>query len=72
MSTASLPSTMTDRKDLEAQNAKLRARLDEVLGAVEEHLDDPRDDADARLYRRVFGMPDTDYRVDDPNDWPEP
>jgi hypothetical protein len=60
------------RDELEAQNAALRARLDEVLAAVEEHLDDPGDDADARLYRRVFGTPTGDYRVDDPNDWPEP
>jgi hypothetical protein len=72
MHTTSLHFPMTRREDLEAENAALRARLDEVLAAVEEHLDDPRDDADARLYRRVFGTPDTDYRVDDPNDWPEP
>src|SRR3954447_23241003 len=72
MSTASLYSPVTRRQDLEAQNAELRARLDAVLAAVEDPLGDPREDADARLYRRVFGMPDTDYRVDDPNDWPEP
>jgi hypothetical protein len=58
MSTASLYSPVTRRQDLEAQNAELRARLDELLAAVEEHLDDPRDDADARLYRRVFGIPE--------------
>ena len=64
--------TTTARDALEARNAALQARLDEVLAAVEEHLDDPRDDADARLYRRVFGVPEGDYRVDDPNDWPDP
>ena len=72
MSPTSPYSPMTRRDQLGEENAALRARLDEVLAAVEEHLDDPREDADARLYRRVFGPPPGDFRVDDPNDWPEP
>jgi hypothetical protein len=65
---------MSERSALDlvlARNAELESRLEEVLAAVEQHLDDPRDDADARLYRRVFGTPQGDFRVDDPNDWPE-
>jgi hypothetical protein len=68
-----VPTAPTITRDaFEARNAALQARLDDVLAAVEDHLDDPRDDADARLYRRVFGVPAGDYRVDDPNDWPDP
>jgi hypothetical protein len=70
--TTSLFSPMIRREDLEAENAELRVRLEEVLAAVQEHLDDISDDADARLYRRVFGPQGGDVRVDDPNDWPEP
>jgi hypothetical protein len=68
-----VPTAPTITRDaVEARNAALQARLDDVLAAVEDHLDDPRDDADARLYRRVFGVPEGDNRVDDPNDWPDP
>jgi hypothetical protein len=72
MTTTSSSARMTRREDLEAENAELRARLEAVLAAVEDHLDDIGDEADARLYRRVFGTQGGDVRVDDPNDWPEP
>jgi hypothetical protein len=65
-------STLSPIAALEERNLELQRRLDEVLAAVEEHLDDPHDDADARLYRRVFGARSGDFRVDDPNDWPDP
>jgi hypothetical protein len=59
------PSASADAYDAEE-------RLQEVLAAVEAHRHDISDDADARLYARVFGPARADIRVDDPNDWPEP
>jgi hypothetical protein len=53
-------------------DSDLEARLDEVIAAVEAHMDDISDERDARLYARVFGPTGDDHRVDDPNDWPEP
>jgi hypothetical protein len=64
-------SATTQRSSVQYTAPDAERRLEEVLAAVEAHMHDISDDANARLYERVFGPAVADTRVDDPNDWPD-